>query len=260
LDLGAGPMPFISQYTIFLAHFTGATVDWQRSFGGPASQRLAGLARDAAGNLLLAGSFEQSLDFGGPPLTSAGTSALFQATLDASGGFVADQSFDSTGSFPSVTGVAVDAAGSTLITGLFDASLAIGAMPLVCDGDINGYLAKIDAAGEVAFAQATPSPMGSVNQLACVAADASNNVVWGTDLLFIVDGADQLAGRIAKLDPSGAELWSVAGPNFGPRAFAFDADGDVIAVGEFSTEIDFAKDGPIVATMGINAFIAKFPP
>jgi hypothetical protein len=94
----------------------------------------------------------------------------------------------------------------------------------------------------------------------CVAADASNNVLWGADMIFSGPNGDMFQGRITKLDPSGATLWSIGDKNFGARAFAFDAASNVIAVGEFSTEIDFAKGGPVLATMGTNAFIAKFAP
>jgi hypothetical protein len=266
LDLGAGPMaftgpkPFINKHTIFLSHFDGTTVGWQKSFGGNTSQELAGFGRGPTGDLLLAGYFQEALDFGGPPLTTTESSAVFQATLDASGGFVADQRFDATGSFLSATGVAADAAGSTLVTGTFDGTLKIGATPLVCQGDFNGYLAKIDAQGKVIFTEKSTEQTTALDGFFSVAADASNNVLWGAELLFVNASGDYLEGRIKKLDPNGATLWSVVSENFGPRAFAFDADENIIAVGEFSSKIDFAKGDPILATQGTNAFIAKFSP
>jgi len=261
LNLGPGPMPFVGPRTLFLAHFDSAmTVAWQKSFGGMTGQELAGFGTSPKGELLLGGYFKQSLGFGGPPLMSNGKWSIFQATLDASGGFVSNKSFDATGAVPSVTSASVDAAGSMLVTGLFDGMLDLGAKPLGSQGSQNGYLAKIDAQGQIAFAQATTESSMSVGGTFCVAADASNNVLWGADLFFSTPMEDYVQGRITKLDPSGATLWSVAGKNFGARAFAFDASANVIAVGEFSTALNLAKGGPIMATKGSNAFIAKFLP
>jgi hypothetical protein len=246
---------------MFLAHFSGTTVSWQKSFANKTSaQELAGFGRGPTGELLLAGSFTQALDLGGTRLRSMGDWSIFRATFDANGGFVADQSFDAMGTFPSVTGVAADAAGSTLVTGLFDGTLAFETMPLVCQGTVNGYLGKMDAQGQLTFTQVSTEPSTSNDATFCVAADASNNVLWGAHMLFLNQGVDTRQGRITKLDPSGATLWSVAGTNFGPRAFAFDAGANVIAVGDFSSSLDIVKGGPILATNGSNAFIAKFAP
>jgi hypothetical protein len=263
LDFGAGaPLPYTSDHTLFLAHFDADKPVWQKSFGGDTGQEMGGFGRGPAGDYLLGGWFATSVDFGGPqPLDGKGTWSIFQADVDSKGGFVSASAFDSTGMVPSVTGAAVDAAGDLLVTGFFDGTLGLGAAPLTCQGDVNGYLAKLDSKGNVVFAQASTGAQMSVDGSYCVGADASNNTLWGEGLFFVdAQGNDLRKGSITKLDPAGKPLWSVQGDNFGPRAFAFGADGSVIAVGEFTTEIDFAKDGPVKATKGRNAFIAKFAP
>jgi hypothetical protein len=262
LDLGAGAMPFITEHTLFLAHFDGTTVSWQKSFGASMSaQLLAGVGRGPQGELSLAGNFDASLDFGGTALKGAGAGSIFHATLDAKGAFTASQSFDGTGDFHGATGAAVDAAGSTIISGVFDNKLTLGATALDAGADVHGFIVKLDAKGQVAFAQGNTEPVNSQDGFYCVGADDKNDVLWGGDMYFIDDqGADVHQGSIRKLDPSGKELWSVTAKNFGTRAITADSGANVIAVGRFSSEIDFAKSGPIKATMGANAFIAKFAP
>ena len=52
-------------------------VVWARQAGGPGTDMATSLARDREGNLYVAGSFEQTADFGGVRLTSQGESDLF---------------------------------------------------------------------------------------------------------------------------------------------------------------------------------------
>src|SRR6202044_701298 len=61
---------------------SGGTTEWAKAFGVNGHQHLRGLASDAQGNVLLAGSFDGQLDFGAGPLPQKGLSSSFAAKLD----------------------------------------------------------------------------------------------------------------------------------------------------------------------------------
>ncbi len=70
---------------VFVAKFdtTGKHL-WSRGFGGPSGQSADSLAVDATGAALLAGTFNGTLDFGGPALTNTipGSADIFLAKLN----------------------------------------------------------------------------------------------------------------------------------------------------------------------------------
>jgi hypothetical protein len=70
--------PTLVDQDVFVAELDPAgEVTWATRAGGKGADWASSLARDRAGNLYVAGSFEQTGDFGGAPLTSRGESDLF---------------------------------------------------------------------------------------------------------------------------------------------------------------------------------------
>jgi hypothetical protein len=82
LDFGAGPMTSAGDGDGFVLKL-GATGThrWSRQLGDAGRQSLVAVAVDAADRLLLGGSFEGTLDFGGIPLASAGARDVLAAKL-----------------------------------------------------------------------------------------------------------------------------------------------------------------------------------
>src|SRR5262249_39221704 len=86
-----------------------------KGLGGEGAQYVHDVATNGS-EILLGGSFRESLDFGGGPLSSQGAEDIYIAKLDSSGGYLWSKSFGD----PSAQGasaVAVDRSGNTLITG-----------------------------------------------------------------------------------------------------------------------------------------------
>lgn len=54
---------------------------WDRAYGNASLQGARDLAMDGAGNVLMTGYFESSLDFGSGPLESAGSADVFLAKM-----------------------------------------------------------------------------------------------------------------------------------------------------------------------------------
>ena len=76
---------------------------------------------DGSGNVLVTGTFEGTVDFGGGPLTSTGVSDIFLAKYDPNGNHIWSQRFGGTSS-ESVRAIAVDGSGNVLVTGSFTAT------------------------------------------------------------------------------------------------------------------------------------------
>ena len=71
---------------VFVAKFdTNGNHQWSKLFGDAKDQSIASVAVDAAGNVLLAGTFAGSIHFGGAMLTSAGGTDIYVAKLTQAG-------------------------------------------------------------------------------------------------------------------------------------------------------------------------------
>ena len=121
IDLGGGLLASAGGLDVFVAKFdTSGNHIWSGRFGDAENQDGTAIALDAAGNALLAGTFEGSLDFGGAALTSAGGSDIFLAILASDGGHVWSKRFgDPADQF--ATSVAADPANNVILTGQFEA-------------------------------------------------------------------------------------------------------------------------------------------
>ena len=84
---------------IFMVKYdpTGALL-WIRGFGGLGNDTAYGVAVDGTGSIFMTGYFQSTLDFGGGPLTSAGSLDTFLAKFNPSGAHLWSKRFGSTGS------------------------------------------------------------------------------------------------------------------------------------------------------------------
>jgi outer membrane protein assembly factor BamB len=113
-------------------HFFLAKLDasgsplWSKSFGDMENQQGAGMTVDSAGNVLIAGTFASTVNFGGSTLVASGNdNDIFVAKLDANGEHLWSNRFgDSSDQFGA--SIAVDSAGNVLLTGSFTGSVSFG--------------------------------------------------------------------------------------------------------------------------------------
>ncbi|MBI4699649.1 MAG: hypothetical protein HY744_00540 [Deltaproteobacteria bacterium] len=147
LDLGGGPLTRkAGDSRLFLAKLdpSGSHL-WSKRFRGVGYQhRSAAFAVDGAGNVLLTGSFEEAVDFGGGPLTTQpGDRDIFVAKLDPSGSHLWSRRF---GDLREQAGlnIVADGAGNVLLMGSFDGTVDFGAGPLTAQpGYSDTFLAKL---------------------------------------------------------------------------------------------------------------------
>lgn len=124
--------------------------------GGGGDDVVSGMARDAAGNLLLAGSFQGTVDFdpgaGSVPLTSSGGNDIFVAKYAANGTLLWAKKAGGSGS-DVATSVAVDNAGNVVVSGSYSQTAAIGGTNLTSNGSTDAFLWKLDSAGNSVWAR-----------------------------------------------------------------------------------------------------------
>ena len=147
IDFGGGPLTSAGNNDIFVVKLdpSGAVL-WSKKFGDATAQVGQSVAVNAAGDIVIAGNFTGTVNFGGGNLTSAGAADVFIAKLTSAGahiwskkfGDAADQRCDE---------IALDSLGNVILAGSFEGSVNFGGGALASAGDLDLYLAKFDAGG-----------------------------------------------------------------------------------------------------------------
>ena len=162
IDCGGGPLTSAGLGDMFVAKYsaTGQHL-WSKRFGGTGDDYVHGIAVDGSGDVFLTGQFTNTIDFGGPALTSAGYEDIFLAKISgASGGYLWSKRFGSATRTDAGYGVAVDGSGNVAITGFFAYGVDFGGGTLIAqDSDI--FVAKYDPAGTYISSRRYGDPAGS---------------------------------------------------------------------------------------------------
>jgi outer membrane protein assembly factor BamB len=269
-NFGGGTLTSAGSTDLFVARLDAAgEYVWASRFGNNAAQAGRALAIDNDGNILVAGSFVGTLDFGVPtlPLTSAGLEDIFVAKLDPLGQPIWSVRFGNTVA-QGARGLAVAADGSVFVTGELAGSVVFGADTVASAGSTDGFLLKLDAT------DGTPLWVhgfggSSTDSGADVALGAGGTVhLTGFFTGTITLAEATLVGRggndalVAKLTADGVHLWS---RGFGAAdtqkggAIAVAPGGDVLVAGTFSGGIDFGR-GEVASLGAEDGFALRLDP
>ncbi|WP_437592803.1 PE-PGRS family protein [Sorangium sp. So ce1000] len=247
---------------------------WSRRFGDGSEQYALAVATDSSGNVIVAGEFEGTLNFGADPsteLVSAGGKDLFVAKLDADGNHLFSKRFG--GELDQgATAVAVTAEDEIVVLGMADGSINFSEDPgtaLEGGGGPNVVVAKLDAGGGHLWSRRFGSADSwqrfrsvAVGDSALYAAGAFGGVleIDGQRVESAIDGSrgDEpiygIDGLVLRLDlASGSLVWArplgAAGEQFA-KFVSLGLDGDPIVLGNYSapfpigpTEIEHAGVG-----------------
>jgi FlgD Ig-like domain/HYR domain len=238
--------------------------DWSHRYGGPNSNIGYDVAVDGSGNVVITGTFAGTMDFGGGPLTSAGSWDIFLAKFDATGAHLWSQRFGAVGN-DGGTAVTVDAAGNITMTGYFLPPVSLGGATLPGHGGRDIFVAKFDGAGLHQWSHEYGSGGDDAGQ--DVVADALGNVIvtghYGGAINFGGAGTPAFGSRdffVLKLDPTGAYKWSKGIGSLGIDAgygVAVDASNSVLLTGTFNRTVNFGG-GPIASTGSGDVFVVKY--
>jgi hypothetical protein len=208
LDFGGAALDTMGGEDIFVVKLapTGNHL-WSKSFGDVStSQRVLGLALDAAGNVVITGEFLGTLNFGGAALvttTLANTQSIFLAKLDSTGQHLWSKSFGD--AMQQVgEGVAVGTGGTVFLTGYMYGSADFGGGVLTPAAGNAALLARFDASGNHLQSQLYGTNGSAEGR--CVVSDGTGglflgggftaNINFGTGLLTTGGGYDIFLARL----------------------------------------------------------------
>ena len=237
---------------------------WSKRFGGGSYDSAQAVAMDRSGNVLVAGSFEKTVDFGGGPLTSTGTPDIFLAKYDANGTHVWSRRFGGVGS-ATAWSLVVDGSGNALLVGEFSGTADFGGGLLTSAGNTDIVVAKYSPSGTHLWSKRFGGA-GYDNAWAVAVEDGGNAVVAGAFEGTVDFGGGPLTsagsgdGFVARYDAAGAPLWSKRLGGSGDdraRAVSVDRGGNVVVAGEFLGTADFGG-GPLTSAGSSDAFVARY--
>jgi hypothetical protein len=254
---------------------------WARRWGGTSEDWGYDLTVDGAGNVYTTGFFAGTVDFDPGPgvvnLISAGGTDVFVSKLNAAGDLVwARRWGGASTSSDWGYGVTVDGAGNVYTTGMFwgtaDFDPGEGTYILTSVGSADGFVSKLDAAGNFVWARSWGG--APHNEGKSVAVDAAGNV-YTTGYFEGTADFDPGAGSfpltssgsadvfVSKLDAAGnlvwARSWGDTGYDVG-WGVAIDGAGNVYTAGSFQGTADFdpgAGTYNLTAAGGADVFVTK---
>lgn len=254
---------------------TGATGDFRSVAGFGADGSITanyGTAVDASGNVIIAGAFWGTVDFGGGALTSRGSSDIFVAKYSPTGQHLWSKRFgDALDDVAS--GVRVDGSGNVVVVGAFKGTVDFGGGPLTAyyngvppwTSDV--FVAQFDADGNYRWVQRFGS--SAEDAANAVAVDAAGNValtgsfsgraLFGTAMLSSYNGSPDMF--LVKLTSTGQLAWPAkrfgySGIDSG-NGVAFDTGGNILLTGAFLGPTDFGG-GNLSGLGGGDIVLAKF--
>ncbi len=269
-DLGGGTLTSAGSDDVFITKrdANGAHL-WSKRYGDSAAQYVLGEATDASGNLFVVGYFAGTIDFGTGPLTSAGGMDIYIAKLDgATGNGIWARRYGDA-SVQHAWGVGVDAAGGVTFAGNFTGTVDFGGGPYQSPGasDFDAYAVHLDSAGNHVWTRRFGGTGSS--SLACMTVDsAGNTIISGSFLGSLNVGATPLTASnlddafLAKLDPSGNTLWSLAFPGNDFQRIvdvATDSAGNIVAVARLKGDGNFGG-GLLTSAGDEDLVIAEYSP
>jgi len=268
VDFGGGPFTCVGgQFDAFLAKFDASGNHlWSNHFGGTGTERGYSVATDASGNVVVTGSFERTVDFGGGSLTTSHLSDIFVAKYDANGNHLWSHRFGNTRRDEGF-GISVDSSDNVLVTGYTGGLVDFGGGPLDSPGLNDIFVVKLEpdgnhvwsrTYGDYLYNQGNGITLDEAGDV-FVTGSFSGTVDFGGGPFTATPGFDDMF--LIKLDPNGSHLWSKAvGGNSLDRgiAVAVDGLGHVVATGRFRGTADFGG-GPITSEgQTHDVFLAKY--
>jgi len=196
----------------FLARFTsGGVLSWAQRFGDTDEDWIAEGCVDVSNNIVLVGAFQDSLDFGGGNMISAGSYDVFVTKFTTSGSHLGSQRFGDASSQQGIK-VVTDASGNIYIFGNFEGTIDFGTGGLTSAGFTDVFIAKSSALGVPIWSNRFGD--SSEQTARGLAIDGSSNLaITGLTRGDIDFGSGTLTGSsdgdiyLAKFDASGANIW-----------------------------------------------------
>jgi len=231
---------------------------WAKQIGGVDYDSGLSLNIDLNGNVIVGGSFQNSVDFDPSAstfsLNSFGTSDAFLLKLDGTGNFVWAKQFGGIDS-DVIWSIDVDANGNIYATGNFEGTAdfdpGASTLNLISNGARDVFVAKVSSSGNIDWAKAFGDASSDYGQ--AISVDASGKVNIGGSFVGTADfdpsattftmtsfgGSDIF---ISQFDANGNFVWAKqlgSSSNDAANGIDTDANGNIYATGNFQGTVDF---------------------
>ena len=152
-DFGNTTLFSSGKWDVFVAKYDASgSVLWAKKAGGTLLDQGRSIALDSNGNTYVTGWFTGTASFGGKTLTSSEDDDIFVAKYDASGAVLWAKKAGGTNS-EAGRSIAVDGSGNAYVAGGFEDTASFGGTTLTSSGQIDIFVAKYDASGNVLWAK-----------------------------------------------------------------------------------------------------------
>ncbi len=246
----------------------GGPVAWTKILGGDDEQMGWFVAPTESGQIVVAGTMQSRVDFGqAGQIASVSDSDIFIAWINPDGKITRVRRFgESGGHIP--TGIAVDADGSVVLSGVMIGSINFGGGMLDSQSTGDAFLASFNANGDYRYAVT----IGGVGEQTGgrIVRTSDGGIIWAGTFEGDVDvGGFPLKSKgqsdvfLAKVDSAGKVSWakSLGGVGYeGSAAMALFSQGQILLSGFYEGAPDFGN-GPLPDTGMVDGqFLAAFDP
>jgi hypothetical protein len=268
VDLFGNLLPDFGFRDFFIAVFgpDGSHL-WSRGMGGPAMDGVNEHALDDLDCFVMAGTFRETIDLGGGPLTAVGERDAYLVKYDNSGSHLWSSSFGD-GDDVDPNSLCTDVAGNTFLAGWFEGGIDFGSGPLISAGGKDVFLAKFDQNGGPLWSHGFGDENGQYifNGIETwngtgilMTGSFTGELDFGGGPLLSAGGEDVF---LAHLDGSGNQVRADAfGDTSSQRGsnVAVATPGWFVLTGWFQGGVDFGN-GLIPSSGGWDLFLARFDP
>lgn len=267
-----GPLQFGSQTLngagagdIFIAKYNPSRgLRWVRQGTSSGWNGGRGIAVDGDGNVFVSGRFQMQAMFDGIQVNAVGDNDMFLAKYSADGQILWVKSAGG-GSADWGTGVSVDAAGNSYITGYYTGSAGFGGQTLGAAGAEDIFIASYSPSGELRWVKSgggagtdlsfgvSSAPLGGVY---IVGTFTSSATFSGQT----ISGSASGSGFLAKYAENGDLEWVKAldGTSYAEKV-SLDGEGNPYVVGMFKGNINFGETA-LNSAGAEDMYVAKFDP
>jgi hypothetical protein len=270
VDYGGGPLAVNGDYDVLLAKYDPAGGHiFSKRFGNAAEQIGVTLGVAANDDVVLAGSFESTLDFGSGPIQSAGSFDYFLARFGPDGSSIYSKRFGDGGyQFSNSLALSVTASGEAVLAGSLEGALDFGGGALMSAGSADVFVAGFGASGAHVFSKrfgdgTSQRAYGVAHfdpgRIAITGAAQGTSDLGGGPLVS-AGGFDALLGTLEAA--TGAPVWSrLYGDAAGQRGIrvARAPTNHLVVLGTMGGTVDLGN-GPLTTVGTSNIFLAKIAP
>lgn len=271
VDAGGGPVMTNGDDVFVVSYSPAGDYRWSHIFVNPGAQHGRGLATSANGDVIIVGESTGNVQLGGATHPNAGGNDIFIAKFRNSDGTFLWSNASSTGGDQHGRAIAALPSGNFVLTGRFENKISLNGIDLNSISAFDAFVIEVDGATGNAIRMRRAGQAGTTFAQA-LAVDGAGDIIvhggfegitgWGPFGSNAIELEDTFT---VKLDGNSWEpIWmktlSGKGYQFG-YGVAVGADGGVVTVGNFDTEMNF---GPLLGTVpstgGDDYFVARFAP